>query len=569
MSTSGETFREVVIRLRVESDPRNAKTFQTTAETTQKIHRSSTASIVQGLNQQKIAATTAFGEMLDSAVDYEHSVIRLSGSVAEFRSELGRTALGAIRVGRGFVELGIASEENMEKAVRMLARFQGTVDIVRGTAQTVQGVIRAYDAWRRSIEAVTAAQAALKAVQSLSMPHSGGGSSGFGSLVGDVAGGAIGGRLIRGGAKRGMLARAGGAISRGAGHLARGALTQAPRGGAVIGGLIGVVGTWAAVNQEYREGLFELIGWTNKAAEAQKQFTQFAEGRLKAEQDAVAGFQQSTNDNNVRFGMRHDLAAMKDQLDPLGSPIFRQQTIADSKMTHLNRQLADLDNNFAGPGGAGKRAIIEQQRAEVFGQMQSLMAQDLQYQQQISDERLRTTEETINILKGEREKALDLAKSMQDRQDAAIRRFALMNPRERADIKQDYLTLQQGGPLRPQQLQGLINTNLVGPAEMAGEELLRQGRAMVPDYLLEQGNKQIREQEAKAEKLAIQVTAQTDLQIKISENREGITKMFFEALDQLQDQKMEAFEKALNNKMKQLETNNRTQNASRRFAGGY
>ncbi len=573
MSTGGQTYRDVIINLKVQTDTRNAGVFQSAADAMKKTQETSTRAVIESLSLQRQAGVGAYSVMLDAAAQYQDSLVDLSGSVAEFRGELGRTALGAIRVGRGFVELGVASEENMEKAVRMLARFQGTVDIVRGTAQTVQGVIRAYDSWRRSIEAVTAAQTALKAVQVLSAPGMGGGASGgFGSFVGDVAGGAIGGRLMRGGAKRGMLARVGGAVGRGVGALARTGLAKVPHVAGVLGGLGAGVGITAAVNKDYREGLLELTGWTNKAADAQKQYTEFAERRLTAEEKAVASFQKTSQLDNQRFGMRQDLAAMKDRFNPLGSPVFRQMNAAESKLSHLNRQLSELDSGFAGPGGAGQRAIIQQQRAEVFKEIQNLTAQELQHQQRISDERMRASEETMNILKSERDKALGLADSMQGRQDNAIRRFGAATPGEQASFRRITEAMRSGQPVHAEEARYAESFGFVESTQLAQEVLYNKAvQAGVGDFT-RVGDKQIGAQRTKAEQLAIQVKAETALQIQISENREGITKQLFDALDQLQDKKMKAFEEHVSDRLKQIETNQRNQKLqqqSRRSTGGF
>lgn len=108
---------------------------------------------------------------------------------------------GITALARGFVLLGVSSEKDLEKAVKTLAKFEAVANVLKGTINTVQGLAKAYDAYRTSVQAAAAAESARSAAQA-----AGGAAGAVGG--GAAAGGAVGGGLVTLAAPIALLAAA-------------------------------------------------------------------------------------------------------------------------------------------------------------------------------------------------------------------------------------------------------------------------------------------------------------------------------------------------------------------------
>jgi hypothetical protein len=81
----------------------------------------------------------------------------------KLNSAVKQTLGGLAGVGRAFVLFGVSGEENIEKAVRALARFEATVSAITGLINLIEGASKAWKAYAAATAAATAAQAAFNA----------------------------------------------------------------------------------------------------------------------------------------------------------------------------------------------------------------------------------------------------------------------------------------------------------------------------------------------------------------------------------------------------------------------
>ncbi len=156
---------------------------------------------------------------------------------------------GAMSLGRGVAMLGLVGEKDTQKLLEGLIKIQAAFDIMRGSIETVQGLTRAWKAYRAAVAAAAAARTTLTAAQTVGGVVSGaaGGMAARGrvaagrSVAGDIglaAAGNIAGEGVIAGTSRVAARRAaggiGGAVAGGAGGAA--ALGLGAKAAPAVGG---------------------------------------------------------------------------------------------------------------------------------------------------------------------------------------------------------------------------------------------------------------------------------------------------------------------------------------------
>lgn len=100
--------------------------------------------------------------------EHESAVARGKAAEAALLGAFNQTTEGVLKLGRGFVMLGLVGEEDTKKVVAGLLKVQGAIDIVKGGLNLWQGLSSIVDKYRASVEAAEKAQKALAAAQALS-----------------------------------------------------------------------------------------------------------------------------------------------------------------------------------------------------------------------------------------------------------------------------------------------------------------------------------------------------------------------------------------------------------------
>ena len=117
----------------------------------------------------------------------------MQGQIRNIRREMFATAAEAsgslMQVARGFMALGLASEQDLEKVARGLVKIQSMFDIVSGSTRVMLALEKVMHSYRQAAELATVAQEALNASQIRSQMI---GSTGFIAGLSNIAGGLAG-----------------------------------------------------------------------------------------------------------------------------------------------------------------------------------------------------------------------------------------------------------------------------------------------------------------------------------------------------------------------------------------
>ena len=132
-------------------------------------HRQRQRSIAAANRRERQAEASETAKEL-SRLEAEHKSARaavVSGNDAMIESMLGLTE-GVMKVGRGFVALGLIGEEDTQKIVDGLLKVQGTFDLLTGGVQTIVRIEKTVRLLRGTLAAADVAQKASAASATLS-----------------------------------------------------------------------------------------------------------------------------------------------------------------------------------------------------------------------------------------------------------------------------------------------------------------------------------------------------------------------------------------------------------------
>ena len=216
MST-GESSREVLIRLKLVPDrSANAAALQQTAKEVDSAQKQTDRALQDSVKAQSKAIADAERakrkELLETnrrtvaifkqqereakaaetaqkrAVSaHQQAMAKLASANDRVAEGFKQSLSGAMSLGRGIAMLGLVGEKDTEKLLRGLIKVQAGFDVLRGSVELVQGLTRAWAAYRAAILAAAAAHGVLTAAQASST------AGGIGGAIGQgVAGAAIG-----------------------------------------------------------------------------------------------------------------------------------------------------------------------------------------------------------------------------------------------------------------------------------------------------------------------------------------------------------------------------------------
>lgn len=530
MSTNGQTIRDVVINLRVEADPKNATTFQSAADIARKANERSTKAITKSLVVQRETARSTYDIMIQSVDQYRDHLTDLQSNAIDFRNELGYTTNGAIQLARGFIEIGVASEENLQKAVQTLARFQGVVDIGKGAFKTVQGLVLGYQALTRVIGSATAAHLALNNARRASAAISAGsalttGASGAaGGAAGRIAGGAIAGAT--GGAAASTVATAEVAA---AGSAAAGALGTLALAG---GELTVILGGMAAVSPGFRQAIDEMFDLSGALAESQRErmkyereYIQTTQRRIEHEEAIIRRSQEGIQFRDVYFQGELRKARHLDRVDPREGPRTREQDVLSQRAVEIKTEIREARSQ---PGTSQRMPGLMRELEQVMDAQAQIFENKFFSQVQANETKLQETQSRIDQLTQQKQHASGQVQRLQSGIHASTEQFGQLSPRERAD---------RGG------LEGFL----------APQEL------------------NLREARGKVQKIDAQLQNQVEFKITI-ENQldpDELTKKFNEQVKPIVEEVNNTSLTRIDAEIRELRRQRKSQDVSRRHAGGY
>ena len=125
----------------------------------------------------------------------ENAGLKAATAGGKMATSVAKTAHGVEQLARGFVLLGVASEDDFQKAVQSLAAFEGAVDIMKGLGTVLKGVTGGWKAYAAAVALAAAAEKARAAANTANTLTSAGGS--IAQTVGGVSA-AGGGLAVRG-----------------------------------------------------------------------------------------------------------------------------------------------------------------------------------------------------------------------------------------------------------------------------------------------------------------------------------------------------------------------------------
>ena len=504
-----DASRDVVIRIKVESHAANAQASAAIAQVVKDAHHNASKAATASLDEQRKQATGVLQEMerahgkegalADAKArsledlskrhrEYWDSVIEEAKAEAKVRQDqldrtiqlasaqvdaqeaakamagaLGRARMGAShlltgveQVARGVVLLGLASEENLEKAVRTFARFQASADILRGVINAGYGAVKMYQAYRKALEAAAAAQAALTAAE----------------LAGNVSRG-----------RGGVLAQARGAAL-GRGGLAMAGIAAVPVVGQVAVGVAAGLAAITAVSPGFREALLEFIGWTDKAAEAQQRAIAFENERIALARQALANEHAARHDVQVFaskeqafFEHQLELAKLQDQYRPnTNGPLDRQRSLLLRQQASLSDEERRLRLSASGGPADLKRVADFQKR--VNDELLELRKKEGEIDLQAADERVRSAEQTLSQLRDQGQQSQTRLQALMDVSQQAFAQFATASPQVRDRLQNLERKRQAGESFSNQESQFILqNSPFRQQREAAEQQLAAQGRA--------------------------------------------------------------------------------------------
>lgn len=121
------------------------------------------AATAQAVKDRAAAERTAAREAAQAARTQAAAVRTLHQEQSKLVSSLKQVAGGFVSIGRAAVLFGVSGEENIQKAVQALAKFEAGVAAVTGLVNIIEGGAKAWRAYAAAAAAAAAAQRGLSA----------------------------------------------------------------------------------------------------------------------------------------------------------------------------------------------------------------------------------------------------------------------------------------------------------------------------------------------------------------------------------------------------------------------
>lgn len=471
----------------------------------------------------------------------------------------------AVQVARSIALIGIASEKDMEKAIRAFAKIEAGIQIVSAIANAVKAGTQAWRAYQTAVLAAAAAQ------QAASM--AGGGIGPGGAMRGAA------GRAAAGGAGRAAAGGVLGALGMGASAAAmgKGALFAAGGAGLLAGGALAGESLYNAATGRTQNNSADFL--SNAMIGAAHYFPRGAETIFGSAGDAFGGWymepyrnaadskEKARKQNEARL---RKLGAMEQQ-EQFQSRALQQSAVAN----FASGDIAGTNARRGLTGGAADRAEAEARLKEMRQRQTSTMGQagiagregeaisqarlafaqeELQLQAQLRDakmtqhrEEISAIDKNISALQKAQAEADRLYDKETSRLQTAEQRLSAMDAAEVAALRNSLKTAQSGGTLGRDQLDLIRSVGLYDD-EVEEQQRKRITQLGVDDLLAPVRQRQA---DAKAEQDRLKVELQTELsaRVKLEADTDELAQKFAEELQpfllEVRERQIEALEAAM------------------------
>lgn len=422
--------RNVEIVVQVVPDKENLKRFEGIANRIKDLQRTtatgmaemSKATLVAPMAAAEAATRTAF----QASKDFTRQQVELRSASEGVVESMGRTMTGVTSLARGFVMVGLIGEENMNKVAQALVKVQAGFDIARGTGDLIVGLTKwasAYDTLKSASVAANLAAARSHDVLAASQTRQ--------ATAATLAAQANGSAATAAGGL--AAANSGAAGSAGAAGFGMIATKLAGLGAVSVAATAAIGGVAAIISGDFREMLFEWIGITSKAADAQKEHT--AAMRAAAARDASA-----VRNLEVQDERRRNWDAYREQVAPRGAFDLMQDYQSARKASHA----------AYGQDGS-EAALLQRQQAtqrelDVLQKMKALQSQQFEEAKKYNLERIRGAQEVLRLKQQEYEKQLQLADALKAELTGSKVAFGNLSPQEQARAAAAKRKMDAAGP---------------------------------------------------------------------------------------------------------------------------
>tara|TARA_B110000285_G_scaffold101431_1_gene115404 strand:- start:889 stop:2787 length:1899 start_codon:yes stop_codon:yes gene_type:complete len=367
MAQNDETIRKVTYELHVQKSAQAESDVKQFADEV----KASEEEITKTVKAEADKRNKAQKESLDKAAeDYAAYSEDVNSKNREFNDSLMGVAEGALKVGEGFVLMGLAAEEDLVKVVQTLAAVKGSVDAIRGGVEIYRNITAGVEAYNKAVLAAASAEGLLAAARLRS--------AGAGAASAAVGIGAAGAASGIGAAAETIGGVGGGAASSAIGGVAAAKITAAGAGAgagtataSTIGsGFAAVAGVLASLPAAIAAAFVGVLGAGAMAT------------NIGGSRDKAAGMFGDINANSwIGSGLGtadflHSLGGNTNAMNPVGltgdflegqgsmslSQIQRNQQASEATTGRLqNRMTATRERDFRVDSQEADRFAMEQQ----------------------------------------------------------------------------------------------------------------------------------------------------------------------------------------------------------------
>jgi hypothetical protein len=383
------------------------------------------ADFVKDSQQLAESLANAWGEWnAKQAAEAEATMERSSKAIEsgnkKIEDSLLKTGKGALEVARGLTYLGAVAEDDAERILKVIVRFEAFHSVAKGSITVLRNLTEVWKNYRD----VRAAAAAIEAAGGAASAARGAGSAlgaGVGAAVGAGAGAA-------GGSAGGLLAGAAGAVGGAAGIATLGVAAIAAAG---------VVGTLYYFDKNFKAGVDKfLFGMTDAE---QKLLKRIQAGESEASELRQRFGKDQAYETQLRglagegAGYRARAEILADKSIPLEERGLRADELANSRQIRDTQR--QLEAARAAAASAGSNA------SENPGNQSALAQAELTAQSvvEITQELKRLEQERLSIVERSQQVAVDGARKQLDaaKETAAQARQIADEAQRAADIERD------------------------------------------------------------------------------------------------------------------------------------
>ncbi|MBX7167479.1 MAG: hypothetical protein K1X74_14210 [Pirellulales bacterium] len=488
--------RDVVATLRIVESPENAQTFRSAAQQAEQLRRQYQSAgrdvaASLGANVGRLGGNMAIAlrasaaeqrQIFDEAIRV-HDQFAATAHVNSLKvvNSLTNVGQGAVKTAKAVTVLGLAGQDDLERALRVFLRFSAAIDVFEGLHKSIKGVASAYQIMTTAAESARAARYALSIAEvSSGVVETLSGEAIPGAAAAIVArrGGGFGSQAAVGAVEGAAAAGASGLLGRAGAALASAGATLAGLALPIAGGFAAVVATLAWFNPAFREGLGEWLGLTDGEEEARKRTLDMLNRRNQVEADARE--KAAILDRGRRESAALDLqyAEFQDQLG--GGTGHRAALLSAQQRSARARMAAARSDLEAGVNPDEAVANLEAGRADITTALResiSLERERYSIAKRNTDEQLRGSQQVTSELHKQKRELEDQTREIQNQIDryrdqykSAAERFGELSAAEQSQAILAKQALDAGQTLTGDQRQLLKGLGLESVNESIGKQ---------------------------------------------------------------------------------------------------